>query len=134
MPAQLIMSTHVTMIAAADELSSESANATPGIVFSNLPIGIYRATSTGRIVAANKTLLQMFDSNSLKELNDTFEAPGFHLVCQRKEFQEQLKTVGVIRAFESSSSLHDGRSFHSRENVNENCVHRAATNSTQRLE
>ncbi|HEY6245348.1 MAG TPA: ATP-binding protein [Pyrinomonadaceae bacterium] len=118
MPAQLIMSTHLTMIAAADELSSESANATPGIVFSNLPIGIYRATSTGRIVAANKTLLQMFDSNSLKELNDTFEAPGFHLVCQRKEFQEQLKTVGVIRAFESRSSLHDGRRFHSRENVN----------------
>ena len=118
MPAQLIMSTNLTMIAAADELASESANTAPGIVFSNLPIGIYRATSTGRIVAANKTLLQMFDSESLKELNDIFEAPGFQLVCQRKEFQEQLKTVGVIRAFESSSSLHDGRSFHSRENVN----------------
>ena len=117
MPAQLIMSTNLTMIAAADELTSESANTAPGIVFSNLPIGIYRATSTGRIVAANKTLLQMFDSKSLKELNDIFEAPGFHLVCQRKEFQEQLKTVGVIRAFESRSSLHDGRSFHSRENV-----------------
>ena len=118
MPAHLIMSTNLTMIAADDELTSESANTAPGIVFSNLPIGIYRATSTGRIVAANKTLLQMFDSKSLKELNDIFEAPGFHLVCQRKEFQEQLKTVGVIRAFESSSSLHDGRSFHSRENVN----------------
>jgi PAS domain S-box-containing protein len=118
MPAQLIMTTHLTMIAAADELTSESANTAPGIVFSNLPIGIYRATSTGRIVAANKTLLQMFDSKSLKELNDIFEARGFHLVCQRKEFQEQLKTLGVIRAFESSSSLHDGRSFHSRENVN----------------
>ena len=111
MPAQLIMSTNLTMIAAAAELISESVNTSPGIVFSNLPIGIYRATSTGRIVAANKTLLQMFDSESLKELNDIFEAPGFQLVCQRKEFQEQLKTVGVIRAFESSSSLHDGRSF-----------------------
>src|SRR6185295_14594543 len=118
MPAQLTMSTNLTMTAAADELISESVNTSPGIVFSNLPIGIYRATSTGRIVAANKTLLQMFDSESLKELNDIFEAPGFQLVCQRKEFQEQLKTVGVIRAFESSSSLHDGRSFHSRENVN----------------
>jgi hypothetical protein len=72
MPAQLIMSTNLTMIAAADELASESANTAPGIVFSNLPIGIYRATNTGRIVAANKTLLQMFDSKSLKELNDLF--------------------------------------------------------------
>jgi PAS domain S-box-containing protein len=118
MPAQLIMSTNLTMIAAADELTSESANTAPGIVFSNLPIGIYRATSTGRIVAANKTLLQMFDCESLKELNDIFEAPGSHLVCQRQEFQEQLKTVGIIRAFESRSSLSDGRCFHSRENVN----------------
>ena len=112
------MSTNLTMIAADDDLTSEPASAAAGIVFSNLPIGIYRATNTGRIVAANKTLLQMFDSDSLKELNDIFEAPGFQLVCQRKEFEEQLKTLGIIRAFESRLSLHDGRSFRTRENVN----------------
>jgi len=106
------------MIAADDELTSESATAAAGIVFSNLPIGIYRATNTGRIVAANKTLLQMFDSNSLKELNDIFEVRGFQLVCQRKEFEEQLKTLGVIRAFEARLPLRDGRSFRARENVN----------------
>jgi PAS domain S-box-containing protein len=117
MTVQLTMTTNLTMIAA-EALSPESPNTAPGIVFSNLPIGIYRATSSGEIVAANKTLLQMFDSGTLKELNETFEELGFQLVCQRNEFQEQLKNLGVIRGFVSHWSLRDGRSFQARENVN----------------
>ena len=118
MPPQPTMTTNLTMIATAEDLGTESADKAHGIVFSNLPIGLYRAFSTGQIVVANKTLLQMFDSESLKELNENFEALGFQLVCQRNEFQEQLKTLGAIRGFESHRSLRDGRSFHYRENVN----------------
>src|SRR5690242_7703224 len=83
-----------TMTSAQSQLTSPTEDRGAATIFSNLPIGLYRATVTGQIVAANKTLLQMFDSESLKELNDTFEALGFELVCQRKEFQEQLKTLG----------------------------------------
>jgi len=104
-----------SMVPAEASTSGTSDSGSPP--FSNLPIGIYRATSTGEVVAANRTLLQMFNCKSLKELGAIFEGAGFQLVCQRHEFQEQLKTLGTIKGFQSSWSLRNGRTFHTRENV-----------------
>src|SRR5262245_48155383 len=115
------MSTRATNIASVSPADSQVAtqkhHSETGSAFSHLPIGIYRADITGQIVAANKALLRLFDCESLKELNGTLEAGGFRLVCQRKEFEDQLKTLGTIRGFESSWSFADGRTFQSRENV-----------------
>jgi PAS domain S-box-containing protein len=96
---------------------TERPESVPGNAFSHIPIGIYRANVAGQILAANKSLLRMFDCESLKELNGILEELGFRLVCQRHEFEEQLKTLGAIRGFESTWSLTDGRTIHSRENV-----------------
>jgi PAS domain S-box-containing protein len=106
------------MTAAERELTSQTEDRSPSTIFFHLPLGLYRASVTGQIVAANNTLLQMFDCGSLKELNALFEEFGFQLVCQRNEFLEQLKTIGFIRGFQSRWSLRDGRTFQSRENVN----------------
>jgi PAS domain S-box-containing protein len=86
-------------------------------VFSELPIGLYRAANNGQLLYANKTLLQMFRSDSLDELNAMFEALGFQLLCQRSEFLNRLKDQGEVRGVEEKWSLSDGRTFLSRENV-----------------
>src|SRR6185295_15867543 len=98
--------------------TSQTEDRSPSTIFFHLPLGLYRASVTGQIVAANNTLLQMFDCESLKELNGLFEELGSQLVCQRSEFLEQLKTIGFIRGFQSRWSLRDSRTFQSRENVN----------------
>ena len=99
------------------QLLTERPEGSLGNAFSHIPIGIFRADVAGQIIAANKTLLQMFACESLKELNGILERLAFRFVCQRSEFQEQLKTLGTIRGFESTWSRADGRTLHSRENV-----------------
>ena len=39
----------------------------------DLPIGVYRASPHGEILSANKTLLKIFEADSLEELNATFD-------------------------------------------------------------
>jgi PAS domain S-box-containing protein len=86
-------------------------------LFSELPIGIYRASKNGVVVSANNTLLRMFGCASPQELNGAFEKLGFLLVCQRPELLDRLSHEGEITGFESESSLRNGRLFWSRENV-----------------
>ncbi len=83
----------------------------------DLPIGVYRASPHGKILSANKTLLKMFDADSLEELNAIFETAGFQLVFQRRELSEELNTIGEIKGFESECALPGGRPFLTRESV-----------------
>jgi PAS domain S-box-containing protein len=87
-------------------------------LFGELPIGIYRATSNGQLLAANNTLVRMFGCSSLDELNNRgFEEFGFQLLCQRPELRERLNKDGEIKGHESEWSLTDGRLFFTRENL-----------------
>ena len=83
----------------------------------DLPIGVYRALPHGKLLSANKTLLNIFKADSLEELNETLATSSFQLLCQRQEFLAQLDSTGEIKGFESESALPDGRRFLTRESV-----------------
>lgn len=89
----------------------------PNNPFADLPVGVYRATSGGQIIVANRTLLRIFKCNSLKELTETLAASGFQLACQQTNFLSHLNEQDEMRGFESTFVRRDGRSFSSRENV-----------------
>src|SRR5882724_1658310 len=88
-----------------------------GDPFNDLPIGIYRGTSHGRILSANNTLLRMFASASLDELNETLEELGFKLLIEQPELEHRLNQDGEIKGFESECLLRNGRRIFTRENV-----------------
>src|SRR5678815_3041670 len=88
-----------------------------GDLFSELPIGVYRAARNGLLVSANSTLLRMFGCDSLQELTETFEKLDFQLICQRPALLDRLDQEDDIKGFESEWSLRNGRRFWSRENV-----------------
>ena len=82
-----------------------------------LPIGVYRTSPEGRVLAANSALLRMLGYASLEELssrdlNREFE-PGYI----RSEFRQALERDGEVVGLESLWTRKDGSSFYARENA-----------------
>ena len=82
-----------------------------------LPIGVYRTSPEGRVLAANSALLRMLGYASLEELssrdlNREFE-PGYI----RSEFGQALKRDGEVVGLESLWTRKDGSGFYARENA-----------------
>ena len=115
------MSTKVTDVTSSDLFevlpSSHKPDLHPDDLFSELPIGVYRAAYNGRLLSANNTLVQMFGCVSSEELNALFDELGFQLICQRRELMDRLNQDDEIIGFESDWSLRDGRLFLTRESV-----------------
>src|ERR1051325_11118169 len=108
------MMTTVEVTARADyERGAESGTA----LLDGLPIGVYRTSPEGRVLAANSALLRMLGYASLEELssrdlNREFE-PGY----VRSEFRQALERDGEVAGLESLWTRKDGSSFYARENA-----------------
>ncbi len=84
----------------------------------NTPIGVYRTTPGGRIISANRALLDMLGYATFEELaNRNLEEDGFHPEYPRAGFRDRLEKEGSIRGLESSWMRSDGTFVFIRENA-----------------
>ncbi len=78
------MSTKVTDVTSSDLFEVLPSSHKPDLhhdnLFSELPIGVYRAAYNGRLLSANNTLVRMFGCVSSEELNAIFDELGFQLI------------------------------------------------------
>ena len=91
---------------------------TPGEPLEHAVIGFFRTTPDGRILAANRTLVEIlgcesFDVLASRSLEETGYAPGY----TRAQFKERLEREGQIRGLESAWIRPDGSVVHIRESA-----------------
>ncbi|MCK4414155.1 MAG: PAS domain S-box protein [Candidatus Eisenbacteria sp.] len=87
-------------------------------VFDNATIGIYRTTPDGRILMANRALLQMLGCESFRELAErNLEKDGYEPRYSRKAFKDRMARDGQILAEEAVWLRQDGMILHVRESV-----------------
>ncbi|MBU7046699.1 MAG: PAS domain S-box protein, partial [Theionarchaea archaeon] len=87
-------------------------------LFENVPIGIYRTTPDGRILAANSTLVRMLGYTSFEELAErNLEDDRFEPEYPRSAFKKQLEREGEVTGLESTWKKRDDTFFFVRENV-----------------
>lgn len=78
-------------------------------LFENVPIGIYRTTPDGKIVMANKKMLDLLAYSSLEELKErNLETDGSEAGYHRDKFKERLIQEGEIRGLEAEWTRRDG--------------------------
>jgi PAS domain S-box-containing protein len=87
-------------------------------LFENAPVGIYRTTPDGRILAGNPALIRMLGYSSFEELakcdlNNIYFAPEY----PRSRFMALLEEQGEVAALESAWRKLDGNVLHIRENA-----------------
>ncbi|MGE5138012.1 MAG: GAF domain-containing protein, partial [Rudaea sp.] len=84
----------------------------------NAPVGIYRTTPDGHILAANPTIVRMLGYNSFEELvRFNLEREGRAAGYRGKRFAEMLEHDGVVRGLESAWRRRDGAEIYVRENA-----------------
>ncbi len=87
-------------------------------LFEHAPVGIYRTTPDGQIVAANPALIAMLGFASFAELVERdLEAEGFADPSARDTFKRQLAAADVVTGLETSWLRHDGRRIVVREHA-----------------
>ncbi len=87
-------------------------------LYENIPIGMYRSTPDGEMLLANPALLKLIGVDSLEELNRRgFLRISGEVGYQRTAFVREIEKDGMVRGFESTISLQDGREVHIRENA-----------------
>ena len=87
-------------------------------LFENATVGIYRTTPSGRILAANPTLIKMLgylDFESLATRN--LEGEGFEPSYQRKVFCDQMERESKVIGLESAWNRQDGSVIFVRESA-----------------
>jgi PAS domain S-box-containing protein len=82
-----------------------------------LPIGFYRTSPDGRVLAANPALLRMLGYASLAELSSRDLNREFEPEYLRSEFRRTLERVGEVVGLESAWRRKDGSNFYARENA-----------------
>ena len=86
-------------------------------LFENAPVGIYRTTPDGRILAANPVLVRMLGFSSFEELaRRNLNTSGFESQRARSQFMERLENAGEVAGLESSWRKKNGEAIHVREN------------------
>jgi PAS domain S-box-containing protein len=84
----------------------------------NSPVGIYRTTADGRILAGNPAFAQMLGYSSFEELaSRNLNAPDFEPQYSRGQFTEKLEKEGRITGLESEWHRRDGSVILVRENA-----------------
>ncbi len=86
-------------------------------LFENSPIGIYRTTPDGRILAANTALLKMLNYRSLEDLQVINLEKENYTSYPRPSFKERLEREGKIVGLEAEWKKSDGTLITIRENV-----------------
>jgi PAS domain S-box-containing protein len=106
----------------AKRLSAEralgSSEARYRTLFENAPVGIYRTTPGGRILAGNPALVRMlgyqsFDELATRDLNDNAFEPQY----SRTEFMRLMESNGKVSGLESEWRRPNGEILHARENA-----------------
>jgi two-component system, cell cycle sensor histidine kinase and response regulator CckA len=87
-------------------------------LFENAPVGIYRTTPNGRILAGNPAIIRMlgyssFEDLAARDLNDT----GFEPEYSRRQFMERLEREGEVSGLESAWYRQEGEVLYVRENA-----------------
>jgi PAS domain S-box-containing protein len=101
----------------AEEASRESEERYRTL-FENSPVGIYRTTADGRILAGNPAFAQMLGYSSCEELaSRNLNAPDFEPQYSRGQFTEKLEKEGRITGLESQWRRRDGSVIFVRENA-----------------
>ena len=87
-------------------------------LFENAPVGIYRTTPDGRILAANPALVTMLGFSSLEELaRRDLNTSGFEPQYARAQFMERIEKAGELAGLESPWRKKNGEVIHVRENA-----------------
>jgi PAS domain S-box-containing protein len=86
-------------------------------LFENMPIGMFRSTPGGRLLAVNSALVAMFrypDAEALLAVpvEDLYVSPE-----AREQLKELVHRDGVVRGFEAQNRCHDGTVIWTRESV-----------------
>jgi PAS domain S-box-containing protein len=82
-----------------------------------LPIGVYRTSPDGCVLAANTSLLRMLGYDSLAELSSRDLNQEFEPEYLRSEFRQRLERDGEVIGLESVWRRKDGSGFYARENA-----------------
>ncbi|MGQ9583462.1 MAG: PAS domain S-box protein [Thermoplasmatota archaeon] len=84
----------------------------------NLPIGVYQTTPDGRILFANRALLDMLGFESFEELaKRNLEEEGFEPAYLQALFKEEIERDGEIRGLEVAWKKKDGSTVHVRKSA-----------------
>ena len=86
-------------------------------IFYNSPLGIYRTTPEGKIIAANPAILELLGFSSIEELERrNLESEGFDTVqSPRSRFKELIKNESNVNGLESVWVREDGNVVYVRE-------------------
>jgi PAS domain S-box-containing protein len=87
-------------------------------LFENSPVGIYRTTPDGQILAGNPAFARMLGYSSYADLESRdLNAEGFEPLYSRGQFKEALEKAGGITGLESQWRRRDGSVIFVRENA-----------------
>ncbi len=90
-------------------------------LFDGMPIGLYRTTTTGKIIDANPALIEMlgyldWESLSKVKVADTYIDPE-----ERKSWQTLMSQEGIVRNFQKQLRQRDGAAIWVEENARAIC-------------
>lgn len=86
-------------------------------LFDNIPIGLYRTAPDGRILTANRALLDMLGYASLSEFQKVSAPDVYADAADRPRQQAMLERAGVVRGFEQQMRRSDGDTIWALDNV-----------------
>ncbi|MGA3166766.1 MAG: PAS domain S-box protein [Terriglobia bacterium] len=111
------MTRDITELRLAEEALKESEQRYRTL-FENSPVGIYRTTPDGRVLAGNPAFARMMGYSSFEELaSRDLNAEGFEPEYSRGQFKEALEKAGGITGLESQWRRRDGSVIFVRENA-----------------
>jgi PAS domain S-box-containing protein len=85
-------------------------------LFENAPLGIFRTTPDGRILAANNSLVRMLGYSTFEELAArNLEEEGYEPESPRSRFKQMIEEKGYVEGLESAWTRRDGATIFVRE-------------------
>lgn len=91
-------------------------------IFDEAAIGMYRTTSDGRILMANKFLIDMLEYDSFEDLSTrNLNETGYGDGHPRSDFQKQIERDGTVRGFEAVWLGKNGKRIYARESAHVVC-------------
>jgi PAS domain S-box-containing protein len=85
-------------------------------LFENAPLGIFRTTPDGRILAANNSLVRMLGCSSFEELAAiNLEEEGYEAQTPRSLFKQMIEEKGYVEGLEFAWKRKDGATIYLRE-------------------
>ncbi|NNF58927.1 MAG: PAS domain S-box protein [Rhodothermaceae bacterium] len=87
-------------------------------LFDNVPLGVYRTSSDGRVLMVNPALVKLLGYPTADEVKALDSASMVYANPeQRQRFRDQIERDGEVQQFASTWKRRDGRRLHVRENA-----------------